>query len=134
MGEQRWVIETKGLALGYDGRMVLEDVDLRLPAGVLTCIIGGSGCGKSTLLKAFVGLVRPVRGTVALLGQPIGPTSPEEARATLMARIGFMFQDGGLLNSLSVGDNLAIPMRAHTKLPREVISDLVKMKLALVGL
>jgi phospholipid/cholesterol/gamma-HCH transport system ATP-binding protein len=130
----KWVVETDSLAVGYDGRLVLENISLKIRANVLTCIIGGSGSGKSTLLKACVGLVRPVRGTVSLLGQRLGPREPEEARDTLLARVGFMFQDGGLLNSLSVAENLAIPMRAHTKLPRSVIDDLVKMKLALVRL
>ncbi len=131
---EKWVVETKDLAVGYDGRLVLENITLKIRANVLTCIIGGSGSGKSTLLKACVGLVRPVRGTVSLLGQKLGPREPEEARDTLLSRVGFMFQDGGLLNSLSVAENLAIPMRAHTKLPRSVIDDLVKMKLALVRL
>lgn len=129
-----WVVETQDLAVGYDGRLVLENITLRIRSNVLTCIIGGSGSGKSTLLKAFVGLVRPIRGSVSLLGQKLGPREPEEARDTLLARVGFMFQDGGLLNSLTVAQNLSIPMRAHTRLPRSVIADLVKMKLALVRL
>jgi phospholipid/cholesterol/gamma-HCH transport system ATP-binding protein len=129
-----WVVETAKLSLGYEGRPVLDHIDLRIPAGALTCIIGGSGGGKSTLLKAFVGLVQPVSGTVKLLGRALGLRMPEEERSTLLARVGFMFQDGGLLNSLTVAENLSIPMRAHTRLPREVIADMVEMKLALVRL
>jgi len=134
MDEPRWVVETRALALGYDGRPVLDGIDLRIPAGALTCIIGGSGCGKSTLLRACVGLVRPNRGEVVLLGRVLDRRLGDEERAALMARVGFMFQEGGLLNSITVGDNLAIPMMAHTDLPQAVIRDLVKMKLALVRL
>lgn len=134
MDEPRWVVETRALALGYDGRPVLDGIDLRIPAGALTCIIGGSGCGKSTLLRACVGLVRPTRGEVVLLGRVLDRRLGDEERAALMARVGFMFQEGGLLNSITVGANLAIPMMAHTDLPQAVIRDLVKMKLALVRL
>ena len=86
LNDGKWVIETQGLAIGYDGRLVLEQIDLRIPAGALTCIIGGSGCGKSTLLKACVGLVKPVRGSMTLLGVRIDQAMAEEARATLLAR------------------------------------------------
>jgi len=128
-----YVIDTKDLAAGYGDQLVLDGVDLQIHAGAITCIIGGSGSGKSTVLKAFVGLIPILRGTVKVFGVEL-ETLPEEDRATLLSRVGLMFQEGGLLNSLTVAENLAVPLRAHTQLPPEVESELVRMKLGLVRL
>ena len=130
---ERAVVEVDDLALGYGERLVLEGVTFQIPAGKLTCIIGGSGCGKSTLLRSFVGLVEPVRGHLRILGERLDDLS-EDRRATLLARVGLMFQDGALLNSLTLAQNLAIPLKAHTTLADDLIADLVRMKLALVHL
>ena len=127
------VIEADDLALGFGDRLVLDGVTFKVPAGQLTCIIGGSGCGKSTLLRSFVGLAVPVRGSVTILGERVDQLS-EDRRATLLARVGLMFQDGALLNSMTLAENLAIPLRAHTTLAEDLIADLVRMKLALVHL
>ncbi len=127
------VIEADDLALGFGDRLVLDGVTFKVPAGQLTCIIGGSGCGKSTLLRSFVGLAVPVRGNVTILGERVDRLS-EDGRAALLARVGLMFQDGALLNSLTLSENLAIPLRAHTTLAEDLIADLVRMKLALVHL
>lgn len=128
-----YVIETKGLAAGYGDQMVLNGVDLQIHKGAITCIVGGSGSGKSTVLKAFVGLIPILRGSVKILGVEL-ETLGEEERATLLSRVGLMFQEGGLLNSMSVAENLAVPLRAHTHLPAEVETELVRMKLGLVRL
>lgn len=128
-----FVIETRDLAAGYGDALVLDGITLRIRAGAVTCIIGGSGCGKSTLLKAFLGLIPARGGWVSVLGERIDELG-EEQRATLFSRVGLMFQEGGLLNSLSVRENLTIPVRAHTTLPAAVEEELVRMKLALVRL
>lgn len=127
------VIVIEDLAVGYGDKLVLDGVSARIARGAITCIVGGSGSGKSTLLKAILGLIRPRRGTVTVLGERLDEVD-EEAQAHLLARVGLMFQEGGLLNSLSVRDNLAIPVRAHTNLPLEIEAELIAMKLALVRL
>jgi len=130
---QRYAIATEDLAAGYGDALVVDGAEMALPCGAITCIIGGSGSGKSTLLRAFVGLVPIARGRVELLGQELAALD-EEARADLLARVGLMFQEGGLLNSLTVEENLAVPLRAHAHLPAAVERELVRMKLALVRL
>ncbi|MBT3346383.1 MAG: ATP-binding cassette domain-containing protein [Gemmatimonadetes bacterium] len=131
------VVEVRELCVSYgtdeDERRVLEGVDLHVEAGGLLCIVGGSGCGKSTLLKTIVGLVEPRSGTVRVLGQPLHELVEAE-QAKLLQRVGVMFQYGALLNSLSVGENVALPLQMHTDLPADLIDDLVRTRLRLVGL
>ena len=130
---QQYVIETEDLAAGYGDKLILDGATVNIHKGAITCIIGGSGSGKSTILKAFVGLIPVRRGTVKVLGQRLEDLA-EEQRSDLMARVGLMFQEGGLLNSLTVAENLAIPIRAHSQLPPEIEVELVRMKLGLVRL
>jgi phospholipid/cholesterol/gamma-HCH transport system ATP-binding protein len=127
------VVEAHGLAAGYSDTLVLEDVDVRFRQGQITCIVGGSGCGKSTLLRTLIGLLPPRAGRVQMLGEDVYALD-EGRRAELLAQVGFMFQYGALLGSLTVAENLAIPLRAHTDLPDDVIAEIVEMKLAQVGL
>ncbi len=128
------VIEIEDVAAGYvPGRLILDGVSVAIPPRAVTCIIGGSGSGKSTLLRTMVGLLQPERGDVRVLGED-PYEKDEEERAELLSRIGLMFQDGALLNSISVAENLQIPLRAHTGLSQEVIEGIVRMKLALVHL
>ncbi|OIP35754.1 MAG: hypothetical protein AUK47_16275 [Deltaproteobacteria bacterium CG2_30_63_29] len=129
----QWVIETKNLASGYGDKLILHDVSVQLQKGKVTCIIGGSGCGKSTFLKTLIGLVELKKGTAKVLGSSLFETEGE-ARAQLLGRIGFMFQYGALLNSISILDNLSIPLRAHSDLSPEVITEVVRAKLNLVHL
>lgn len=127
------VIETKNLASGYGEKLILHDVSVKLQKGKVTCIIGGSGCGKSTFLRTLIGLVELKKGTATVLGASLNDTEGE-ARAELLGRIGFMFQYGALLNSISILENLSIPLRAHTDLSNEVINEVVRAKLNLVHL
>lgn len=127
------VIETEKLASGYGEQTILHDLNIRIRRGQVTCIIGGSGCGKSTFLRTLIGLVPIKRGWVKVLGKEL-PRLEGDERAELLSRIGFMFQYGALLNSISVFDNLAIPLRAHTDLPEHVIRRMVALKLGLVHL
>jgi phospholipid/cholesterol/gamma-HCH transport system ATP-binding protein len=131
--EAQTVVEVRSLRAVYGERVVLEGVDVEARRGEIHVVLGGSGCGKSTLMRHMIGLAEPASGSVRLLGSELGGLD-EDARRGLLRRIGVLFQGGGLFHSMSVGDNVAFPLREHTELPEEVIEALVRQKLALVGL
>ena len=126
-------VQVEGLVARYGNRTVLDGVDMRVRPGEVRVILGGSGSGKSTLVKHAVGLLRPHAGTVRLLGVDLAEADEPE-RDRLLGRIGMLFQGGALLNSLNVFDNVALPLRERTALSSPVIVEIVRMKLALVGL
>jgi phospholipid/cholesterol/gamma-HCH transport system ATP-binding protein len=128
------IIRVEDLTLGYGDRVVLEDVNLSVSSGEIVTILGGSGCGKSTLLKAMIGLLAPLKGTIVLGGEVITGPDNGDALASARQRIGVLFQSGALLGSLSLADNIALPMQELTKLPAELIEDIVRLKLEMVGL
>ena len=127
------VIDIAGLRVGYGGHTVLDGVDMRVEQGEIAVILGGSGCGKSTLLKTLIGLVQPQSGHIELMGQNPLELSETE-RDALLRRVGVMFQYGALLNSLTVGDNVALPLEMHTRLDRGLVEEIVRTRLHLVGL
>ena len=120
------------LRLDRGGRTILRDIDLSVPRGSITAVLGPSGSGKSTLLAALTGELVPAAGSVEVFGQPV----PREGRALLEMRkgIGVLLQGNGLLTDLSVAHNVALPLRTHTKLPAALIKRLVDFKLNAVGL
>ena len=122
----------QGVRLDRGGRTILRDLDLRVPAGSITAVLGPSGTGKSTLLAAITGELVPAAGQVRVFDQPV----PRGARALLemRKRIGVLLQGNGLLTDLTVAENVALPLRTHTKLPEPVLQALVRMKLHAVGL
>jgi phospholipid/cholesterol/gamma-HCH transport system ATP-binding protein len=126
-------IVLKDLTVGYPGRIVLENVSLTLPGGRISVILGGSGGGKSTLLKHILGLIRPTRGEICIGEENLFAASGSSTRL-LRQRMGVLFQDGALLGSLTLGDNVALPLREHTDLDEGLIEEIVRMKLSLVGL
>ena len=113
-------------------RTVLSGINLEVPRGSVTAVLGPSGSGKSTLLAALTGELVPAAGTVEVLGQPV----PRRQRALLELRkgIGVLLQGNGLLTDLTAAENVALPLRTHTNLPKPVIERLVAMKLHAVGL
>jgi phospholipid/cholesterol/gamma-HCH transport system ATP-binding protein len=123
----------RGLVARYGERTVLDGVDVSVAPGEVHVILGGSGCGKSTLLKHMIGLYRPAGGAVELLGVDL-VAADEPERDAVLTRIGMLFQGGALLNSMSVHDNVALPIVERTGLPRTLIDEMVRMKLALVDL
>lgn len=127
------LIEIRDLHFAYGRRKVLEGLELDIPRGRVVAILGASGCGKSTLLQLIGGALRPARGTVKVCGQDVHALD-HDGLYRLRRQIGMMFQKGGLFSDLTVFENIAFPMREHTSLPDEIISDLVKMKLQAVGL
>ncbi|MBQ9817423.1 MAG: ATP-binding cassette domain-containing protein [Proteobacteria bacterium] len=128
-----YVIEAEHFAVGYGERTILHDITTKIARGSVTCICGGSGCGKSTFLRSTIGLVPHKGGSVRVLGEDVNSLD-DDARSEFLSRVGFMYQNGGLINSLTVLDNLKIPLMAHTKLPDDVIEELVYHKLAQVQL
>ncbi len=128
-----WNIELRDLRLGYGETVVLERVTATLPAGKISVILGGSGSGKSTLLRHIIGLARPMSGCITLGGQDLFRL-PQKAFRRIRRRMGVLFQDGALLSSLTVGDNVALPLREHTDLSPEDIREITLHKLSLVNL
>ncbi len=126
------LVQLSDVRIDRGGRTILRDVSLDVPRGSITAVLGPSGTGKSTLLAALTGELRPVSGQVRLFGQDI----PQGNRALLEMRknIGVLLQGNGLLTDLTVAENVALPLRTHTRLPEPVLQRLVRMKLHAVGL
>ena len=117
----------------YDGRVVLDNVSFNAEDKKITYILGTSGSGKSTLLKTMIGAIKPDAGEV-LFGDMDITKLTEKGLDPYRRKIGMLFQQGALINYLSVFDNIALPMREHTTLDENIIKIMVKMKLELVGL
>ncbi len=117
----------------YDRRTVLDKINLDVIKGETLVILGGSGSGKSTLLRLMIGNVKPDGGDIISIGKSIKNMTDDEL-ADYRKSIGVLFQSGALYNSMSVADNVALPLREHTDLAEETIEIMVKIKLELVGL
>jgi phospholipid/cholesterol/gamma-HCH transport system ATP-binding protein len=127
------VIYVRDLVVEYEGRRVLNKLNLDIEAGETMVLLGGSGSGKSTLLRQIIGLERPKSGSVIVKGVDITNCSSSELKK-IRRSIGVAFQSAALFNSLTVEDNVALPLREHTALAPSIIDFMVWMKLAVVGL
>ena len=127
------VLEVRDIVTRFGADVVHDGVSFAVGRGEVVALIGGSGTGKSVLLKEMIGLLRPTSGSVHLLGTDVCRSSEEEMNG-LRRRFGMLFQDGALFSSLSVAENIAVPLREHTDLPDALIAPLVGFKLSLVGL
>jgi len=127
------VIRVVDLVKRYDGRAVLDGVNLEVRRGETLVIMGGSGCGKSTLLRHMIGSIWPDEGRVELFGQDLGALD-QEGLDGIRKRFGILFQSGALFNSMTVGENVALPLKEHTDLDDDTIQIMVTIKLELVGL
>ncbi len=127
------IIELRDLVMSFGPRTVLNSLSFTIPRGKTTVIIGGSGCGKSTLLKLMVGFLKPDSGEILYDGQNIAPMNEDELDP-VRKRFGILFQNGALFNSMTVGENVSLPMVEHTSLDEKIIRMIVKMKLEMVGL
>jgi phospholipid/cholesterol/gamma-HCH transport system ATP-binding protein len=127
------IIEIRELEARYGEMTVLSDINVDIYPEEITVILGGSGCGKTTLLKNILRLYEPYSGSVKFFGDDILDMDEGEFREVLK-RTGMLFQNGALLNSISVYDNISIPLEMHTQLPRKVIDKMIRVKLSLVGL
>lgn len=127
------IIHVQNLTSQYDDEVILDEVSIEIYPHEITAILGKSGCGKTTLLKNIIRLYQPTKGSIEILGEDV--TWMEEADFNkILRKIGVLFQNGALLNSLTVADNVAIPLEQHTNLPRSLIRRLVREKLHLVEL
>ncbi|MCQ9206588.1 MAG: ABC transporter ATP-binding protein [Omnitrophica bacterium] len=126
-------VKTEGLVKKFDTMTVLDGVDIEIYKGETFVIMGGSGCGKSTLLRHMISTMKPDRGKVFLLGKEITGLGEDELDK-IKKKIGMSFQGSALFDSMTVGENVSLPLREHTKLADSVIEIVVKMKLELVGL
>ena len=127
------VIEIQTLSMRFGDHQVLRDISLVLPAGQTLVVIGESGCWKTVLLKAMNGLLRPTLGEVQFEGMPLARMNEHEL-ARIRTRYGFVFQGAALFDSLTIADNIAFPLREHTRLSAAEISDIVESLLGEVGL
>jgi phospholipid/cholesterol/gamma-HCH transport system ATP-binding protein len=126
-------IEVEGLDCGYDGEVVLSEVSFSVKRGEIFFVIGGSGCGKSTLLRHMIGLRRPTAGSVRFFGEDFGAAHPARRREILKT-FGVLYQSGALWSSLTVRENVLLPLQEHTDLRRGEREEIVALKLAQVGL
>jgi phospholipid/cholesterol/gamma-HCH transport system ATP-binding protein len=127
------VIETRDLTVRFGHRAVLDGVSVRIPRGEIYAVMGPSGCGKTTLLKCMTGLLPPTEGCVLVDGRDLAAMDAAE-REALQLSTGMVFQGGALLNSISLRENVALPLRAHRAYPADVVDEAVRMRLAQVGL
>ncbi|MFP5214186.1 MAG: ABC transporter ATP-binding protein [Acidobacteriota bacterium] len=126
-------IDIKNLKSFYRGRQVLFDIDFGIPRNEVTVIMGMSGCGKTTLLRHLIGLKPTAPASIFIEGSDLGSFREEELMA-YRRRLGILFQSGALFNSMTVAENIAVPLKVHTRLSDETIRIMTLIKLNLVGL
>jgi len=126
-------IEVRGLTLAYGDYVVQRDLDFTVKRGSIFVVMGGSGCGKSTVLRAMIGLVEPARGDVLYAGQSFWQAGDEE-RERLTRGFGVLYQQGALFSSMTLAENIGLPLEEYTDLTADEIREVASFKLALVGL
>jgi phospholipid/cholesterol/gamma-HCH transport system ATP-binding protein len=127
------IIRVEGLTAGYGDFILLQDLDFEVRRGEVFVILGGSGCGKSTLLKHMIGLYEPKAGHVFIDGDDIVVAEGED-RQRILRKIGVMYQSGALFGSMTLAENVRLPLEVFTELDAEAIDLIARMKLELVGL
>ncbi len=127
------VIEVRGLAMGYGGEVLMRDLSFTVNRGDIFIIMGGSGCGKSTLMKIMIGLKDPLRGQVLYDGVSFWDADQRE-RERIMRRFGVLYQSSALWGSMTLAENVALPLEQYTDLDPRQVSEIVSLKLSLVGL
>ncbi|QGU33399.1 ATP-binding cassette domain-containing protein [Thermochromatium tepidum ATCC 43061] len=127
------LVEIRGLCFRRGERVIFEDLDLDIRRGMVTAVMGPSGTGKTTLLQLITGQLHPEAGTIRVAGEDVGRLG-RDGLYRLRRRMGMLFQSGALLTDLSVFDNVAYPLREHTKLSDSLVRKLVLLKLEAVGL
>jgi len=126
-------IEVRDMTLAYGDFVIQRDLNFSVNQGDIFIVMGGSGCGKSTLLRNLIGLQRPAKGTVAYAGDDFWAAEPEQ-QDSLKRRFGVLFQSGALWSSLTLAENVALPLGEYTDYDARTIAEIVALKLSLVGL
>ena len=126
------VVEVKDLVTVLGGKMIHKGINLSVNKGEIYAIVGGSGSGKTVLLRELIMLLKPIKGTIKVLGYDLSDLSPRDIRE-LRSRWGVLFQFGGLISSLTVSQNVALPLLEFTRIPRNLIDELVSIKLKLAN-
>lgn len=127
------LISARDVTVGFGDKLVLEDLSLDVYRGEILGFVGASGAGKSVLLRTVLGLVKKQSGTIELFGVDVDEAS-EDARLAMDMRMGVLFQHGALFSSLTVMENIQVPMREYLELPRKLMDELAMLKIELVGL
>jgi phospholipid/cholesterol/gamma-HCH transport system ATP-binding protein len=133
LSRQNPIIAVRHFSAGYDGRLLLRDLSFDVFPGEVFVILGGSGAGKSTLLKHMIGLYQPVAGSIRIEDKDI-VTAHGQERLGILVRIGVMYQQGALFGSMTLLENVRLPLEEYTDLPDDAIDRIALMKLQLVGL
>jgi phospholipid/cholesterol/gamma-HCH transport system ATP-binding protein len=132
-GDEDRIIEVEHLVAGYGDNVILDDVSCSVSRGEVFVIVGGSGCGKTTLMKCIIGLLQPTEGRILINGHDVTHATEDEWQR-IQRKIGVSFQSGALFGSLTLGENVALPLEEYTTLPPETIDLLVRIKLSMVKL
>lgn len=127
------VIVATDLSIGYDGVAIMEHLNFSIPKGEIFFVIGGSGCGKSTLLRHIIGLLPPITGDIRIFGQSFTATPPDYRRE-LLKSFGVLYQGSALWSSLTLAENIMLPLEEYTGLSRKDRLQIARLKLAQVGL
>jgi len=133
MSENPVAISVEDVTLAFDDRIIQHDISFSVSRGEIFVIMGGSGCGKSTMLRAMIGLLQPARGNILYDGQALW-TDDLEQRLQIQRRFGVLFQSAALWSSMTIGENVALPLTQYTSLKPADIESIVSLKLGLVGL
>jgi phospholipid/cholesterol/gamma-HCH transport system ATP-binding protein len=127
------IIRVRGLTTRFGPQVIHDRLELDVRRGEILALVGGSGTGKSVLLRTMIGLKRPEGGTVEIFGKDLWAAGVEDRRA-IQHRWGVLFQNGALFSSLTVAQNIRVPLRENVKLPAKLVGDLIRVKISMVGL
>jgi len=127
------IITVENLTASFNNRKILHNVSFTANQSEITVILGRSGCGKTTVMKHMIGLYPLQEGNISIFGESLSELDEQE-RSGLLLKMGVLFQNGALLNSYTIGENVSIPLQQHTNFPQEIIEDIVRIKLKSVGL
>jgi len=133
-GREREIVRVDDLSVGYGGRPLLEKVTFGVRREEIFAILGRSGCGKTTLLRTIIGLLTPLAGTITILGRRLGADPESDIPARLHRMFGVLFQGGALISGRSLSDNVAMVIEEYSDLPPDIVAEMVRLKLEMVGL
>jgi len=131
--EKNKIIQVRDLTVGYETDIILENISFDVLEGEIFIVLGGSGCGKSTLLKHLIGLISPLSGQILIDGEDIS-NCDETTFKKILRKIGVLYQSSALFGSMTIAENVSLPIKEYTDLPQKSVDTLVKMKLNMVNL